>query len=97
MSYYPNLPVFPSGELLVTETVRSRGFVYLPLLRRHLAGDFGDVCKYTQDENRLAIAGNCEVLSQFTALDRNSVQELLTIVTSGDRSYTVIFLPDEGE
>lgn len=92
MSYFHNLPLFPPGDLRVTDSILSRGFSYIPLLRRHLAGDWGQIDPYMESENNDALAGGAEILSQYAASDAQSVEDLITIVTAADRSYTVIFL-----
>lgn len=83
------------GDLIVTETVRLRGFHYLPLLRRHLAGDSGEIETSTPPCHQSACTDQSEILSQYSAEDNSSVVDLVTIVSAADRSYTIIFLPDE--
>ena len=95
MPYFFNTPLFHPGELLVSDSVLSRGFDYLPYLRRHLAGDSGEIEKPEPSGNGEAFTDETEILSQYPATDTASIVDLLTIVTTADRSCTVIFLPSD--
>lgn len=95
MPYHLIKPVFDPGELLVSDSILSRGFDFLPLLKRHTSGDWGEICDYYRAENERALIKDGELLSQYSAPDSESVTALLTIVTAADRSYTVLFLPSD--
>jgi hypothetical protein len=60
-------------------------------LRRHFAGDWGDVCAEDRRANELALAFGQRLLSSYR--DRNGIH--FWIVTEADRSATTILLPDE--
>jgi hypothetical protein len=60
-------------------------------LRRHFAGDWGDVCDEDRRSNDLALAFGQRLLSSYR--DRNGTH--FWIVTEADRSATTVLLPDE--
>lgn len=95
MSFYLNNPLFDPGELLISDSILTRGFDYLPLVRRHLAGDWHEGSQYDLESNIRSLADNTEILSQYVASDAASIVDLITIVTSADRTYTVIFLASD--
>lgn len=95
MSYFHNLPLFRLGEILISDSILTRGFDYPPLVRRHLAGDWHEGSQYDLESNIRSLADNTEILSQYVASDAASIVDLVTIVTSADRTYTVIFLASD--
>ncbi len=89
---------FNSGRLVVTRGVNDlmahdekfAGHVYLSL-KRHLAGDWGEVC----DEDRVA---NEQALKEGTRLFSVYQKERLPkiwVITEWDRSVTTILFPEE--
>lgn len=97
MPYHSIAPLFPSGNLLISPSILSRGLQYIPLLKRHLAGDWGEVSGYDRDCNDRSLDESDDLLSQYTTSDKYQATHLVTIVTSADRSYTVIFLAGDSE
>lgn len=95
MAYHIIQPKFPFGNLLVSDAVLSRGFAYIPLLNRHLSGDWGDISEYDCICNNEAVKDGAEVLSQYAASDSTQKKDLIIIVTAADRSHTVVFLTTE--
>lgn len=95
MSYHLKKHLFTAGELLISDSIKSRGIKHLPLLHRHLSGDWGDVDQYTSDCNDQSLNEGAEILSQYSSLDSGLTEELVTIVTAADRAYTVIFLSSD--
>jgi hypothetical protein len=61
------------------------------LLRRHVTGDWGDLCEEDLQENRIAINRGFRILSAYTL----STQEKVWVITEADRSATTILLPSE--
>lgn len=88
-------PLFSSGKLTMTcgiaERVQQGVLNPLPYLRRHLTGDWGDICEDDRKQNALALKHNNRLLSVYR------VTPFLTIwiITEGDRSVTTVLLPDE--
>lgn len=97
MPYHLRSPIFASGEILVSPSVLLRNFRYHPLINRHLAGDWGEISDDDRACNSDAVADGSEILSQYLASDIEGREDLITIVTSADRSYTVVFLPGDPE
>lgn len=63
----------------------------LPLLRRHVTLDPGDLCAEDQQANRDAIEHGNRILSAYTLPDETRIW----IITEADRSVTTILLPEE--
>ena len=63
----------------------------LPFLRRHVAGDWGDVSAEDWKANDEALAAGERLLSAYVVRPG----ERLWIITEADRSSTTVLLPDE--
>jgi hypothetical protein len=63
----------------------------LEFLRRHVAGDWGDLCAEDVAENKYAVAHGLRILSSYAT----SAGDRIWIITEGDRSATTFLLPDE--
>ena len=59
-------------------------------LRRHLQGDWGDVCKEDWEENELSLREGFRLLSSYNYND-----EKIWIITEADRSVTTVLFPSE--
>ncbi|MBI2354440.1 MAG: hypothetical protein HYV06_05335 [Deltaproteobacteria bacterium] len=89
---------FPPGKLVVTRGVfelidRNDEFAkHVSLsLRRHLSGDWGDLC----DEDRVANeSALLEGERLFSAYEKEGLPKIW-IITERDRSVTTILFPDE--
>ena len=91
-----NAPVcrFPLGQIVATPgalDVLDRGAVNASeLLRRHQAGDWGNVPPEDADENNRSVENGWRVLSSYSVgTDR------LWVITEADRSSTTLLLPEE--
>jgi len=84
---------FPIGELVITrnaaDTLDHR--CWLNGLRRHMNGDWGEVCEEDRGLNDEALKNQERLLSVYR--DRNG--EKYWIITEWDRSLTTILLPDD--
>ncbi|MGE5474533.1 MAG: hypothetical protein ACM3UU_09965 [Ignavibacteriales bacterium] len=60
-------------------------------LRRHLSGDWGDLCKADQKENELALKEGFRILSAYKSANGKK----FWIITEADRSATTVLLPEE--
>jgi len=60
------------------------------LLRRHVSGDWGDLCAEDKASNDSAITDRNRILSSYK-LPKGKVW----VITEWDRSVTTILLPDE--
>jgi hypothetical protein len=63
----------------------------MSLLRRHQAGDWGEVGKQDWEENELSLREGYRLLSSYTAQRGRKVW----IITEADRSVTTFLLPEE--
>jgi hypothetical protein len=60
-------------------------------LRRHMIGDWGDVCPEDQDANDLAVTEGSRLLSAY----RTESGVRFWVITEADRSATTLLLPEE--
>jgi hypothetical protein len=84
---------FTAGQLVITpgamEAVPFDDVV--KALKRHLSGDWGDLCPRDREENDLSVKEGHRLLSAY-ATDSGTI---FWVITEGDRSVTTILLPDE--
>jgi hypothetical protein len=89
-------PLFALGQTVSTpgalEAFRLEGTSGLEYLRRHVTGDWGDLCDDDKAENQLAVKEGFRILSAYR-LPRTGVK--FWIITEADRSVTTFLLPDE--
>jgi hypothetical protein len=60
-------------------------------LKRHAAGDWGDVCEHDRLENEFALDKQLRLFSVYYLGDGTKIW----IITEADRSVTTILLPSE--
>ena len=86
---------FSLGQLVATpgalEALKEAKVSFLPYIRRHLEGDWGDVCPKDAAENELSLKEGFRLLSAYTLLSGDRIW----IITEADRSATTILLPEE--
>jgi hypothetical protein len=86
---------FPLGRVVATPgalaALQAAGRAPQEFLRRHLAGDWGEVPVEDRRENELSVREGFRVLSAY----RTRLGETLWIITEADRSITTILLPSE--
>ena len=86
---------FPLGQLVATpgalEALKEAEVSFLPYIRRHLEGDWGDICPEDAAENELSLKEGFRLLSAYTLLSGDRIW----IITEADRSATTILLPEE--
>jgi hypothetical protein len=89
-------PLFALGQIVSTpgalEALNDEGINGLELLRRHVTGDWGDLCEDDRRENDLSVKEGFRILSAYL-LPRTGVK--LWIITEADRSVTTFLLPEE--
>lgn len=87
----------PAALHLMTQTHTSA----LSLLKRHLHGDWGDVCSEDAKANELALTQQARIISCYpvpSAQRRGPSQAMIGkiwIITEADRSATTFLLPRE--
>ena len=84
--FQPGTVVATVGALQVADN-----HAILELLRRHLAGDWGDVDKDDAKANEDAITHGERILSSY----RTESGEKLWVITEADRSATTVLTPGE--
>jgi hypothetical protein len=86
---------FQPGQIVATpgalEAFRASGESPLTFLRRHLAGDWGEVDEHDRRENELSLQNGWRLLSAHTL----STGVKFWIITEADSSVTTFLLPDE--
>lgn len=90
-----NKPRFELGQIVGTpgalEALEDAGQDPIDLLRRHVAGDWGDVCAEDAQENEFSVTRRLRILSAYTLADGVKVW----IITEADKSRTTFLLPSE--
>jgi hypothetical protein len=76
------------GALRVLEEANQSPFEFL---KRHQAGNWGDVCKEDKEENEFSIRNGLRILSAY----RTRLDTRIWIITEADRSATTLLLPHE--
>ena len=89
-------PRFRAGQLVMTagvnDLVQRGAFNPVPYLRRHLDGDWGDLCDDDRHQNDAALkSGEDRLFSSYRVT--NDLK--LWIITEWDRSVTTLLLPEE--
>ena len=87
---------FPPGQVVMTagvdELVRQGRLNPSQYLRRHLSGDWGDLCDEDRRQNDAALKSGEDRLFSSYQVTRDLK---LWIITEWDRSVTTLLLPDE--
>jgi hypothetical protein len=87
--------LFPLGHVVATpgalRALDAAETLPVDLLRRHQAGDWGDVSAGDADENALSVREKFRVLSAYTL----ETGDRVWIITEHDRSATTVLLPSE--
>jgi hypothetical protein len=91
MGFHRLDPLFHPGRLLVSPRVLDSALDYRRFLRRHLCGDWGEICEYDKTENRRALQSNEAVISQYNVNLYDSEAAILCIMTEAKRIHTVVF------
>lgn len=87
--------LFPLGRTVATpgalEALEQAQQSPLEFLRRHQAGDWGELCDADKRENELSIKHGFRILSAY-----RTVRDVrLWVITEADRSVTTVLLPEE--
>ncbi len=86
-------PKFPLGQIVATPNALSQITQddVQNALRRHVGGDWGDVCADDAKENELSLNEGFRLLSVYKA--ENDTR--FWVITEADRSATTILLPED--
>ena len=87
--------LFPLGRTLATpgalEALEAAGQQPIEFLRRHAAGDWGDLQEEDKQENEFSVGCELRIISAY----HTAKGEKLWVITEADRSATTILLPSE--
>ena len=88
-------PKFSLGHLVATpgalEALKESATGFIPYIRQHQRGDWGDVCPEDKAENELSLKKGLRLLSAYTLPGGCKIW----IITEADRSATTVLLPEE--
>lgn len=91
------VPLLALGKILITQAasaaIDSPKQEGVPLLYRHLHGDWGDVTEQDALQNELALTLGMRVWSSY----RIRTGQTIWIITAADRSATTILLADNDQ
>jgi hypothetical protein len=79
------LGMTPAAAAALTQTE------ILTALRRHMAGDWGDVDEHDWQENELSLREGFRLLSAY----HTGAGVKFWVLTEADRSYTTVMLPED--
>ena len=85
--------LFQPGQIVATPGVASlveQGVDLLTYLKRHLNGDWGDLCEEDKVENKFSLQNGFRLMSSY-----NTPFGKLWVITEADRSVTTFLLPEE--
>jgi hypothetical protein len=88
-------PKFPLGQLVATPgalaAAHESGDNLACFIRRHVQGDWGELCADDVRENVFSIQNGLRLLSAYRLKDGTKIW----IITEADRSVTTVLLPEE--
>ncbi len=86
--------LFDPGQLVATPGALNHlavhGSTPIELIRRHLAGDWGDLCASDREINDKAVIGADRIVSAYAVAGLK-----VYVITEWDRSYTTVLLASE--
>ena len=89
------VPLFPAGQIVATpgalDALEKSEQDPRSFLRRHLTGDWGDVCEDDARQNTSAVENGYRILSAYHLNDDTKIW----LITECDRSVTTFLLPSE--
>jgi hypothetical protein len=85
-------PKFPLGQVVITANAAQHldTIAVNEALRRHAAGDWGNIAPEDAGENELSLREGFRLLSAYGTGERR-----FWIITEADRSATTILMPDD--
>jgi hypothetical protein len=90
-----NLPLFTLGQVVATpgalDALQTAKVDPRQLLKRHVAGDWGDLSDEDKKENDFSIGRELRIFSAYNLSDQTKVW----VITEADRSATTLLLPSE--
>ncbi len=85
-------PKFPLGQIVITANASAQldAVAVHEGLRRHAAGDWGDICPEDASENDHSLKEGNRLLSAYGTGERR-----FWIITEADRSVTTVLMPED--
>jgi hypothetical protein len=85
-------PKFKLGQVVITGNAAQQldTIAVHEALRRHAAGDWGDICPDDACENELSLKEGFRLLSAYGTAERR-----FWVITEADRSATTILMPED--
>jgi hypothetical protein len=93
MTVHAQAQKFPLGLIVITPNALgqlTRDDV-LTSIKRHAAGEWGDVCEEDRQENELSLREGYRLLSVYYS----AAGEKFWIITEADRSSTTVLMPED--
>jgi len=89
-------PKFPLGRIYTTPGVLATvgQAAVLPLIRRHVTGDWGEMDAEDRAANEHALATGERIFSAYTVGEGDDTV-VVWVITEADRSATTVLLPEE--
>jgi len=87
-----SLPKFPLGQIAITENAAQHldTIAVNEALRRHVAGDWGDLDAEDACENEYSLEHGFRLLSAYGTGERR-----FWVITEADRSATTVLMPND--
>jgi hypothetical protein len=88
-------PKFALGQLVATPgalaAAQQSGDNLACFIRRHVRGDWGELCPEDVQENEFSLQNGLRLLSAYRLKDNTKIW----VITEADRSVTTMLLPEE--
>lgn len=83
---------FPLGRVVMTANAGQQlaAMAVVEGLKRHAAGDWGEVCPDDREENELSLKHGSRLMSVYGSGDKR-----FWIITEADRSVTTVLMPED--
>lgn len=95
MGYFPIKPLFPLGRIVLSPAAESLGIDLMRFLRRHQAGDWGDLCAEDLEANQEALTNDEAILSRYGVPLPAGGTGSIGILSEQGREFTLIYVTGE--
>ena len=96
-----NKPKFKLGKVVLTQgavdALTKANQTPNPFLKKHMFGDWGEICEEDAQANEEAVAheGNMDKQMRVMSVYKTNKNETIWVITEYDRSVTTLLLPSE--
>lgn len=88
-------PLFDLGQLVATPgalaALEKSGQSPMEFLSRHVSGDWGEIPEEDRKENQFSLEKGFRLMSSY----KTAAQDVVWVITEGNRSHTTLLLPSE--